>query len=96
MGYNDDDMILLTKFIRQSTINLSHKQLAQTIFTTPNIALGRAISLFEKYNPSTSSTSTSDTNYQRSVISLLQGKRPHVARLSQEKRGSHDQGAEKS
>ena len=46
-----DDSILLTKFIQQDTTNTKHKQLAQTSFTTPNMTLGRAASLFETYNP---------------------------------------------
>ena len=41
MGINVDDSIRLTKFIRQDTITYSHTQLAQTIFTLPNMTLGR-------------------------------------------------------
>ena len=41
----------MTKFIQQDTTNTKHKQLAQTILTTPNMTLGRAASLFETYNP---------------------------------------------
>ena len=51
MGVHIDDSIRLTKFIQQDTTNSKHKQLAQTIFTTPNMTLGRAASLFETYNP---------------------------------------------
>ena len=51
MGIQIDDSICLTKFIRQDTTTTKHKQLAQTIFTTPNMTLGRAASLFETYNP---------------------------------------------
>ena len=51
MGVQIDDSIRLTKFIQQNTTNTKHKQLAQTIFTTPNTTLGRAVSLFETYNP---------------------------------------------
>ena len=51
MGVQIDDSIRLTKFIQLDTTNTKHKQLAQTIFTTPNMTLGRAASLFETYNP---------------------------------------------
>ena len=51
MGVQIDDSICLTKFIQQDTTNTKHKQLAQTIFTTLNMTLGRAASLFETYNP---------------------------------------------
>ena len=51
MGVQIDDSIRLTRFIQQDTTNTKHKQLAQTIFTTPNMTLGRAASLFETYNP---------------------------------------------
>ena len=51
MGVQIDDSIRLTKFIQQDTTNTKHKQLAQAIFTTPNMTLGRAASLFETYNP---------------------------------------------
>jgi hypothetical protein len=56
IGINVDDSLRLTKFIQQDTINLKHKLLAQTIFTTPNITLSRATSLFETYNPAGSIT----------------------------------------
>ena len=46
-----DDFIRLTKFIQQDTTNAKHKQLAQTIFTTPNMTLGCAASLFKTCNP---------------------------------------------
>ena len=42
--------VLLMKVIQQDTTNAKHKQLAQTIFTTPNMILRRAASLFESYN----------------------------------------------
>ena len=51
MGVQVDDSIRLTKFIQQNPTNTMHKQVAQTIFTTPNMTLGRAASLFETYNP---------------------------------------------
>jgi hypothetical protein len=41
----------LTKFIQQDTTNSKHKSLAQTIFTTPNMTLSLATSLFETYHP---------------------------------------------
>ena len=46
-----DDSIRLTKFMHQNTTNTKHKQLAHTIFTTPNMTLGHVASLFETYNP---------------------------------------------
>ena len=61
MGIYVDNSVRLTKFIFQDTINSSHKQLAPTIFTTPYTTLGRATSLFEMYNPPSTSTLTSDT-----------------------------------
>jgi predicted RNA-binding protein len=58
MGINVDDSLHLTKFIQQDTTNSKHKSLAQTIFTTPNMTLSRATSLFEIYHPGSSSSST--------------------------------------
>jgi hypothetical protein len=51
MGINVDDSLRLTKFIQQDTTNFKYKSLAQTIFTTPNMTLSRATSLFETYHP---------------------------------------------
>ena len=51
MGVNVDDSLRLTKFIQQGTTNDKHKSLAQTIYTTPNMTLSRATSLFESYQP---------------------------------------------
>jgi hypothetical protein len=51
MGINVDDSLRLTKFIQQDTTNSHHKSLAQTIYTTPNMTLSRATSLFETYHP---------------------------------------------
>ena len=51
MGINMDDSLRLTKFIQQETTNSKHKSLAQTIFTTPNMTISRATSLFETYHP---------------------------------------------
>jgi hypothetical protein len=51
MGVNVDDSLRLTKFIQQNTTNSKHKSLAQSIFTTPNMTLSRATSLFETYHP---------------------------------------------
>ena len=45
MGVQIDDSIRLTKFMHQNTTNTKHKQLAHTIFTTPNMTLGCASSL---------------------------------------------------
>ena len=56
MGINVDDSLRLTKFIQQKTTNERHKSLAQTIFSTPNMTLSRATSLFETYAPGESST----------------------------------------
>jgi hypothetical protein len=60
MGINVDDSLRLTKFIQQDTTNSKHKSLlAQTIFTTPNMTLSRATSLFvDTYHPVFSSSST--------------------------------------
>jgi hypothetical protein len=58
MGINVDDSLRLTKFIQQDRTNSKHKSLAQTIFTTPNMTLSRATSLFETYHPGSSSSST--------------------------------------
>ena len=46
MDVQIDYSVSLTKFIQQDTTNTERKQLAQTIFTTPNMTLGRAESLF--------------------------------------------------
>jgi hypothetical protein len=58
MGINVDDSLRLTKLIQQETTNSKHKSLAQTIFTTPNMTLSRATSLFETYHPGSSSSPT--------------------------------------
>jgi hypothetical protein len=54
MGINVDDSLRLTKFIQQGTTNSRHKSLAQTIFSTPNMTLNRATTLFETYAPAES------------------------------------------
>jgi hypothetical protein len=59
MGVNVDDSMRLTKFIQQATTNSRHKSLAQTLFTTPNITLNRATSLFETYAPGGQSSAPS-------------------------------------
>jgi hypothetical protein len=51
MGINVDDSLRLTKFIQPGTTNQKHKSLAQTIFTTPDMTLRRATSLFESWQP---------------------------------------------
>ena len=51
MGINVDESLRLTKFIQQDTTNSKYKSLAQTIFTTPNMTLSRATSIFETYHP---------------------------------------------
>ena len=56
MGVNIDDSLRLTKFIQQDTANSKHKSLAQTLYTTPNITLNRATSLFETYAPGSQSS----------------------------------------
>ena len=68
MGVQIDDSIRLTKFIQQDTTNAKHKQLAQTIFTTPNMTLGRAASLFETYNPSSRPAAAPTTPTVNAVI----------------------------
>lgn len=51
MGVNVDESLRLTKFIQQNTTNSRHQSLAQTIFSTPDMTLTRATSLFENYAP---------------------------------------------
>ena len=63
-----DDSIRLTKFIQQNTTNTKYKQLAQTIFTTPNMTLGRAASLFETYNPPSGPATAPTTPTVNAVI----------------------------
>ena len=87
MGINVDDCIRLTKFIRNDIITINnHKQLAQTIFTTPNTTLGCATSLFETYNPPSTSTLTSDT-LQCFTLSVLRRKRTQITFISTFKAG---------
>jgi hypothetical protein len=52
MGVDVDDSLRLTKFIQDKTTNSQHQVLAQTIYSTPQITLSRATSLFEGYTPS--------------------------------------------
>jgi hypothetical protein len=59
MGVNLDDSIRLTKFIQDKTTNSEHRQLAQTIFSTPQMTLDRAASLFETYHPASEELSVS-------------------------------------
>ena len=84
MSVKIDDSIRLTKCIQQDTTNAKHKQLAQTIFRTPNMTLGREASLFETYNPPSGSaaapttpTVNAVTNYQivprKSQFSIRRG-----------------------
>ena len=69
MGVQMDDSIRLTKFIQQDTTNTEHKQLAQTILTTPNMTLGRAASLFETYyNPPSEPAAAPTTPTVNAVI----------------------------
>lgn len=62
MGVNVDDSLRLTKFIQQDSTNSKHKALAHTIFTTPNMTLNRATSLFETYLPGDSSKEAPSVN----------------------------------
>jgi hypothetical protein len=59
MGVNVDDSLRLTKFIQDKTTNAAHKQLAQTIFSTPQMTLDKATNLFETYHPSSSTNDPS-------------------------------------
>ena len=59
MGVNIDDSQRLTKFIQDKTTNSEHKQLAQTIYSTPQMTLERAASLFETYHPASEDNSIS-------------------------------------
>lgn len=62
MGINVDDSLRLTKFIQQDTTNSKHRSLAQTIYSTPAMTLNRATSLFENYQPSSSTAVSSSVN----------------------------------
>lgn len=62
MGVNVDDALRLTKFIQQDAANSTHKSLAQTLYTTPNITLKRATSLFETYAPGGQNSSAPSVN----------------------------------
>ena len=62
MGINVDDSLLLTKFIQQGTTNSKHRSLAQTIFSTPNMTLKNATSLFATYTPAEPSSSNVRVN----------------------------------
>lgn len=62
MGVNVDDTLRLTKFIQQDSTNSKHKALAHTIFTTPNMTLNRATSLFETYLPGDSAKEAPSVN----------------------------------
>ena len=62
MGINVDDSLRLTKFIQQDTTNSRHKSLAHSIYTTPNMTLSRATSLFESYQPAGDSSQQPTVN----------------------------------
>ena len=62
MGVNVDDSLRLTKFIQQDSTNSKHKALAHSIFTTPNMTLNRATSLFETYLPGDTATTAPTVN----------------------------------
>jgi hypothetical protein len=62
MGVNVDDSLRLTKFIQQDSTNSKHKALAHSIFTTPNMTLNRATSLFETYLPGDTATAAPTVN----------------------------------
>jgi hypothetical protein len=62
MGVNIDDTMRLTKFIQQDTTNSKYRQLAQTIYTTPAMNLTKAQSLFEAYQPPTTTEVTTTVN----------------------------------
>ena len=68
MDVQIDDFIRLTTFIQQDTTNAKHKRLAQTIFTTPNMTLGCAASLFETYNPPSGPAAAPTTPTVNAVI----------------------------
>jgi len=59
MGVDVDDALRLTKFIQDKTTNSQHQVLAQTIYSTPQITLSRATSLFEGYTPSSTTVEPS-------------------------------------
>jgi ribosomal protein L44E len=68
MGINVDDSLRLTKFIQQDTTNSKYKSLAQTIFTTPNMTLSRATSLFEMYHPD---EQLAESSFLPSVVAMF-------------------------
>jgi hypothetical protein len=51
MGVVVDDNMRLTKFIQDKTTNSQHQALAKTIYSTPQMTLSKATSLFEGYEP---------------------------------------------
>lgn len=71
MGINVDDSLRLTKFIQQETTNSRHKSLAQTIYTTPNMTLSRATSLFETYHPEMTLSDSSSAPSTAPVVNAL-------------------------
>ena len=82
MGINVDDSLRLTKFIQQGTTNSTHRSLAQTIFSTPNMTLGKATLLFETYTPAKPSSSNVSVN---AVICYFCRKKGHTAQNCQKK-----------
>ena len=83
MGVNIDDYLGLTKFIQQGTTISKHRSLAQTIFSTPNMTLGKATSLFETYTPAEPSPSNVSVN---AVICYFYRKKGHTAQNCQKKK----------
>ena len=83
VGINVDDSLRLTKCIQQGTTNSKHRSLAQTIFSTPNMTLGNATSLFEAYTPAEPSPSNVSVN---AVIYYFFRKKGHTAQNCQKKR----------
>ena len=83
MGINVDDSLRLTKFMQQGTTNSKHRSLAQTIFSTPNMTLGKATSLFETYTPAEPSSSNVSVN---DVICYFCRKKGHTAQNCQKKK----------
>ena len=96
MGVQIDDSIRLTKFIQPDTTYTKHKQLAQTIFTTPSMTLGRAASLFETYNPPSGPAAASTTPTVKALLcQYCKGKDHNLSNCPKQKPVSDKKRAEK-
>jgi hypothetical protein len=89
MGIRIDDSLRLTKFIQQDTTNSKHKSLAQTIFTTPNMTLSRATSLFKTYHPGLSSTPAPAPSVNALFCRYCKKEGHNIQRYSKQKTKNH-------